>query len=106
MTKIPKIALFGHIFKNSTSNFLCMANSIGPRSVYTQFDFKNAFKKKNRTIEVLHEVSQWEMALDMDHGRWPFPWSDLMVQHPWSNSFIKKTIKKHTRCKPNVDQEE
>jgi hypothetical protein len=37
-----------------------------------------------------------------------FPWSDLTVQHPWSNFFKKSTYKAFgplTRCKPNVDQE-
>ena len=67
MTKIPKTALFGHIFKNSTSNFLCMVNSIGPRSVYTQFDFKNAFKKK--------EIEPQKCYTKCHNGKWLQTWT-------------------------------
>ena len=38
-----------------------------------------------------------------------FPWSDLMLQHPWSE-FLQKSVYKAfgplIRCKPNVDQGE
>ena len=48
-----------------------------------------------------HEIGPWKMVF--------FPWSDLMVQHPWSN-FLKKSICKalgsSLGVNQNVDQEE
>ena len=40
-----------------------------------------------RTSHYLGPV--YTMDQKSDHGRWPFPWSDLMVQLPWSD-FLRK----------------
>ena len=51
----------------------------------------------------------------LHHGPWsrtmedgPCPWSDFMIQLPWSNFFkiIYKAFGSFTRCKWNMDQEE